>query len=201
MVHKKTYLLYKRTFDIIFSLIVLIFILLWLIPILLVLIRFGSKGNPIFIQNRVGKNRKTFRCYKLRTMRINLTSEKQAQIDDNRITYFGRVLRYSGLDELPQFWNILLGQMSVVGPRPHIVSHNEEFEKQHTEFKERHKVKPGVTGLAQIRGCRGHIEHVSDLKERLKHDIYYIDKMNIGLDLYIIFVSVFDMFKGAKNAY
>lgn len=201
MAHKKTYLLFKRAFDIIFSLIILSCILIWLIPILAVLIRFGSKGNPIFIQKRVGKNRKTFCCYKLRTMKINTTPEKQAQINDHRITFFGRVLRYSGLDEVPQFWNILLGQMSVVGPRPHMVSHNEEFEKQIPEFKERHKVKPGVTGLAQIRGCRGHIEHVSDLKARLKHDLYYIDKMNIGLDLYIVSVSVVDMFKGAKNAY
>jgi putative colanic acid biosynthesis UDP-glucose lipid carrier transferase len=176
-------------------------VLVWITPIFAIIIRFESKGNPFFIQKRIGKNRKIFSCFKFRTMKINSIPEKQANYNDNRITKFGRVLRYSGLDELPQFLNILLGQMSVVGPRPHMIIHNEKFETQISKYKERHKVKPGITGLAQIRGCRGQIEHIADLKIRLKHDLNYINRMNLGLDIYIVFVSIVNMLKGAKNAY
>ena len=180
---------------------ILFTVLIWAIPLIAIIIRIESKGNPFFTQKRIGKNRKVFTCFKFRTMRINSTPEIQAQFNDERVTSFGRMLRYSGLDEIPQFINVIFGQMSVVGPRPHMIIHTDAFEKMIPEYKTRHIVKPGITGLAQIRGCRGHIKHVSDLKVRLKHDIYYISKSKLRLDFYIVFISIIDLFKGAKNAY
>jgi putative colanic acid biosynthesis UDP-glucose lipid carrier transferase len=201
MLSGRSYRKTKRVFDIIFSLIILCLFLVWLIPLLALIIWLGTRGNPIFIQDRVGRDKKVFRCYKLRTMRINPTPERQAEVDDRRVTRFGKILRYSGLDELPQFLNVLLGQMSVVGPRPHMVVHDHEFGKLIPEYRTRHSVKPGMTGLAQIKGCRGQINNISDLEARLRYDIEYIERMNLGLDLNIIGRSLIDMVIGAKNAY
>ncbi len=201
MANNRIYNFSKRVFDVGFSLIVLLLILSWIVPLIAIIIRFESKGNPFFTQKRVGKDKDIFTCFKFRTMRINSTPEIQAHCGDNRVTYLGRILRYSGLDEIPQFINVLLGQMSVVGPRPHMIAHTEEFEMQIPEYCKRHEIKPGITGLAQIRGCRGEIEHISDLKARLKHDLNYINQKKLSLDIYIILISIKDLFKGAKNAY
>jgi putative colanic acid biosysnthesis UDP-glucose lipid carrier transferase len=193
-------LFFKRIFDIVFSLIATVVILSWLMPVFALIIRLGSRGNPIFVQKRVGKNRKIFKCYKFRSMRINLTPEIQAVEHDERITRVGRFLRYSGLDEFPQFINILLGQMSVVGPRPHMVAHDEMFEKMIPQYSKRHKVKPGITGLAQIKGCRGSISNSEQLEARTRYDIFYVANMNLFLDVYIIAVSIADMLRGGFKA-
>lgn len=194
--HKTHAHFFKRILDIIFSLIVIITILTWLIPLVFLIIRLESKGNPLFIQKRVGKHKKVFNCYKFRSMRLSTTQEKPAKKDDDRTTRIGKIMRYSGLDEFPQFINVLFGDMSIVGPRPHMLTHDEMFEKMLPTYSKRYSVKPGITGLAQIKGCRGSIKSIEELKARIEYDVLYIKKMNPILDIYIISVSILDMFRG-----
>ncbi|SDS38712.1 putative colanic acid biosysnthesis UDP-glucose lipid carrier transferase [Polaribacter sp. KT25b] len=192
----------KRIFDIIFSLLVSILILSWLIPILWVLVKLESKGPLIFKQDREGLNGDHFICYKFRSMRINDLSHKvHATKNDERVTKIGAFLRKTSMDELPQFFNVLLGNMSVVGPRPHIESLSLEYQKEVEDYLKRHIVKPGITGLAQISGYRGEVQKRSDIKNRVRLDIFYIENWSFLLDIKIIIKTILNAFKGDEKAY
>ena len=192
----------KRIFDIFFSLFIIIFLLSWLLPILWILVKFESKGPLIFKQPREGLNGEHFTCYKFRSMRINALSDKiHATKNDIRITKLGAFLRRTSMDELPQFFNVLLGDMSVVGPRPHLESLSIEYQKDVEDYLKRHIVKPGITGLAQVSGYRGEIQKKSDIKNRVRLDIFYIENWSFFLDIKIIIQTVLNVFKGEENAY
>lgn len=192
----------KRFFDIVFSLVVIATVLWWLIPLLAILIKLNSPGPIFFVQFRSGKNNKSFKCIKFRTLRVNKDSDlKQVTRDDNRITNLGRFLRKSSLDELPQFINVLLGDMSVVGPRPHMLKHTEDYSRLLNEYMIRHYVKPGVTGWAQVNGFRGEIKDQEHLRKRVEYDIWYLENWSLWLDLRIIFLTVYVTIKGDKNAF
>ncbi len=192
----------KRIFDIIFSLLVIVFVLSWLIPLVGILIKLESKGRIFFTQKRNGINYEPFYCYKFRSMRPNdLADKKQVSKDDDRITKIGKILRKTSVDELPQFFNVLKGDMSVVGPRPHMVKENERFLKQVDRFMGRHYVKPGVTGLAQVKGYRGEVKTTEDITNRVKYDLHYIENWSFWLDIKIILFTVYDVVKGDEKAY
>lgn len=194
--------LLKRAFDVAFSLGVLVFVLSWLIPLIALLIRLDSKGPIFFKQRRAGKKGKDFYCFKFRTMYVNKEADtKQASRNDSRITKVGRFLRKTSLDEFPQFLNVLLGDMSVVGPRPHPIALNERFSPVIEKFMVRHLVKPGVTGLAQAKGYRGETRELRQMVNRVRMDIFYVENWSFLLDLKIIFWTVFSVLKGDKNAF
>lgn len=195
--------LQKRTFDIVFSFLVTVLLLLWLIPIVGLLIKLGSKGPIFYRQTRSGINYKPFRIYKFRTMSVTESDDQftQAKKDDPRITKVGKFLRRYNIDELPQFLNVLLGDMSVVGPRPHPVKLNEEYKSIIDKFMIRHLVLPGVTGLAQVRGLRGETADKLTMRKRIMTDLFYIENWSFLLDIKIIMLTVWNMFKGEKNAY
>jgi len=194
--------LLKRAFDVAFSLGVLVFVLSWLIPLIALLIRLDSKGPIFFKQRRAGKEGKDFYCFKFRTMYVNKEADtKQASRNDSRITKVGRFLRKTSLDEFPQFLNVLLGDMSVVGPRPHPIALNERFSPVIEKFMVRHLVKPGVTGLAQAKGYRGETRELRQMVNRVRMDIFYVENWSFLLDLKIIFWTVFSVLKGDKNAF
>ncbi len=180
-------LLAKRLFDIVVSFIIIVFVLSWLIPILAILILIDSKGPVFFTQKRVGANGKMFKCFKLRSMWINdQANTKQARVDDPRITLFGKFLRNSCMDELPQFVNVLIGQMSIVGPRPHMISDHEKFSRVIPNYDLRHILKPGITGMAQVKGFRGETNCFHDVSHRYKWDLFYVRNTSFILDLKII---------------
>lgn len=193
----------KRSFDIVFSLFVIVFILSWLLPVLAILIKLDSRGNVFFKQKRTGLNNKPFLCYKLRTMKPEnqYNRQRQAKKDDERITRVGRILRRTNLDEIPQFFNVLLGHMSIVGPRPHMVEHTHHYSRLIDQFMVRHIVKPGITGLSQVKGFRGETSNPILMKSRIKEDIYYMFNWSFLLDLKIILLTVLNMIKGEENAY
>jgi putative colanic acid biosysnthesis UDP-glucose lipid carrier transferase len=192
----------KRCFDIIFSLLVIVFILSWLLPILAILIKLNSKGPVFFVQWRSGKDNKQFRCFKFRSLSVNIDAHtRQVTKNDTRITPFGKFLRKTNLDELPQFFNVLFGNMSVVGPRPHMLLHTETYSKILEEYMIRHFVKPGVTGWAQVNGFRGEIKEQEQLRKRIEYDIWYMENWSLWLDLRVIFLTVYRTVKGDKNAY
>lgn len=192
----------KRFFDILFSLIVCVFILSWLIPLLWIVVKLESKGPLIFKQKREGLNGEEFVCYKFRSMKMNKMSDKiHATKYDARVTKIGAFLRKTSIDELPQFFNVLLGDMSVVGPRPHLESLSLEYQKNVEDYLKRHIVKPGITGLAQVSGYRGEIKKKSDIKNRVRLDIFYIENWSFLLDLKIIIQTVLNVFKGEEKAY
>lgn len=192
----------KRAFDIIFSLAVIIILLSWTYPILWIIIKLDSKGPVIFKQKREGLNGSNFSCYKFRSMIMNDESdEKSAQKGDDRITRFGRVLRKTSLDEFPQFFNVLIGDMSVVGPRPHMTKQSKGFEIKIDNYYKRNAIKPGITGLAQVSGYRGEVKKKSDIENRIRLDIFYIKKWSFLLDLKIILSTVINLFKGEEKAY
>lgn len=192
----------KRIFDILFSLFVCLFLLSWLIPILWIVVKLESKGPLIFKQKREGINGDEFVCYKFRSMRINDLSDKvHATKNDSRVTKIGAFLRKTSMDELPQFFNVLLGDMSVVGPRPHLESLSLEYQKDVEDYLKRHIVKPGITGLAQISGYRGEIKKKSDIKNRVRFDIFYIENWSFFLDIKIIIQTVLNVFQGEEKAY
>lgn len=194
--------LVKRTFDIVFSLFVIVFILSWLLPLLAILIRLESKGPTFFRQKRTGQDNKDFYCYKFRSMTVNDASDnQQATRNDNRITKIGGFLRRSSLDELPQFFNVLLGNMSVIGPRPHMLKHTEEYAKKVEKFMARHFVKPGITGLAQAKGFRGETKHLHQMRNRVKLDRFYVENWSMTLDLKILALTTVVLFGGDKNAF
>ncbi len=192
---------FKRAFDIVFSILVIFFILSWLVPILAVLIKLESKGPVFFKQGRPGLDEQEFLCYKFRSMQMNKTTEKEASKNDPRVTKIGRFLRKTSIDELPQFLNVLLGDMSVVGPRPHLWSQNKAYGNRIKKYMIRHYVKPGITGLAQVRGYRGEIETDEDMINRIKYDVFYIENWSFLLDIKIIFQTVINIFKGEDKAY
>jgi putative colanic acid biosynthesis UDP-glucose lipid carrier transferase len=195
-------LLLKRGFDIVFSLFVIVTILSWLTPLVALIIKIESKGNVFFTQLRNGYNYKSFRCFKFRSMVQNPEADLiQVTRGDARITSFGKILRKTSLDEMPQFFNVLLGHMSVVGPRPHMLSHTEMYAKKIDKFMVRHFVKPGITGLAQVSGFRGEVESDKDIIGRVKYDIFYIENWSFFLDLKIIFQTFFNTINGEEKAY
>ncbi|MBJ6118430.1 undecaprenyl-phosphate glucose phosphotransferase [Pontibacter sp. BT310] len=192
----------KRTFDIVFSLAVIILILSWLIPILGILIKLNSKGPVFFKQYRTGLDNKKFKCWKLRTMTANGESDsQQAKRGDARITSIGAFLRKTSLDEFPQFFNVLRGNMSVVGPRPHMLQHTEQYSRIVNKFMVRHFIKPGITGLSQVRGFRGETTEVHQMRGRIKLDIFYLEHWSFFLDMKIIFHTVINIFRGEDNAF
>lgn len=194
--------LIKRLFDILFSSAVIIFLLSWLTPILAILIKLESKGPVFFKQSRNGFNYKEFDCYKYRSMTPNKDAHLyQATRGDQRVTKVGKFIRKTSIDELPQFFNVLFGDMSVVGPRPHMVSHTDMYAKRIDKFMVRHFVKPGITGLAQVSGFRGEVETEKDIINRVKFDIFYIENWSILLDLKIIFQTAMNAIKGEDKAY
>lgn len=192
----------KRVFDILFSSAVIIFILSWLTPIIAILIKLESKGPVFFKQSRNGFNYKEFDCYKFRSMTPNKHAHlHQATRGDQRITKIGKFIRKTSIDELPQFFNVLFGDMSVVGPRPHMVSHTNMYAKRIDKFMVRHFVKPGITGLAQVSGFRGEIETDKDIINRVKFDIFYIENWSILLDFKIVLQTFLNVVKGEDKAY
>ena len=193
---------FKRFFDILYSLFIILFVLSWLTPLLFILIKIESKGPLFFKQVRDGLNGETFECYKYRSMYLNNQSDDiQATKQDSRVTKIGRFIRKTSIDELPQFFNVFIGDMSVVGPRPHMLSQTKKYSKIVDKFMVRHFVKPGITGLAQIRGFRGEVEKNEDMENRVKLDIYYIENWSFFLDLKIIGQTILNVFKGDDKAY
>ena len=195
--------LLKRTFDVILSLTIIILILSWLMPLIwLINLLSGDTGSLFFVQLRTGLDNKPFKMIKFRTMKKNREAHvKQATKGDDRITGIGKFLRKTSIDELPQFINVLAGNMSVVGPRPHMLNHTKEYKEMVKQFMIRHSVKPGITGYAQVRGKRGEIKRTRDIKDRIKLDLYYIENWSFSLDLKIIFLTVLNILKGDKAAY
>lgn len=192
----------KRIFDIVFSLLVCVFILSWLTPVLWVLVKLESKGPLFFKQKREGINGKEFICYKFRSMKINNQSDEvHTTKNDERVTKLGAFLRRNSLDELPQFFNVLKGDMSIVGPRPHLESLSLEYQKEVDDYLKRHIVKPGISGLAQISGYRGEIKNKSDIKNRVRLDIFYIENWSFLFDIKIIIRTILNVFKGEEKAY
>lgn len=192
----------KRALDLIVSLFVTIFILSWLIPLIGLAI-FLESGRPIFFkQLRTGKNKKPFYCWKFRSMKANKEADmKQATLDDNRITDLGRFLRKTSLDEFPQFLNVLKGEMSLVGPRPHMLKHTSDYSKVVNDYMVRQFIKPGITGWAQINGYRGEITNPEQIKMRVNKDLWYLENWNLWLDVKILFLTVYYIFRGDKKAY
>ncbi len=192
----------KRTLDVLVSTAVMLFILSWLIPLIATLIKLESKGPVFFKQLRSGKNDKPFYCLKFRSMYINETSDElSATKHDPRITRLGRFLRKSSLDEFPQFMNVLLGEMSLVGPRPHMLKHSSEFSKMVAHYMSRQFLKPGITGWAQINSYRGEIKNQSEIEGRVASDLWYFENWTIWLDIRIMFLTIYQVFAGHKNAY
>jgi Undecaprenyl-phosphate glucose phosphotransferase len=192
----------KRAFDIVFSSFVLVFLLSWLLPLLALIIKLDSKGPVFFKQLRSGRNNKPFYCLKFRSMYVNTDSDsKQASRGDSRITRIGAVLRKTNLDELPQFINVLFGDMSVVGPRPHMLKHTEDYSLLIDNYMVRHFLTPGITGWAQVNGYRGETKETSLMNERVKADIWYLENWSFFLDLKIVFLTVWQAIRGNENAY
>lgn len=190
----------KRMFDLAFSGIVIILLLSWLYPILAILIKFSSKGPVMFTQQRTGINKITFNCFKFRSMRLNDDADKkQATEDDPRITRIGRFIRRSNLDELPQFFNVFRGEMSVVGPRPHMLKHTEQYSALIDDYLVRHYVKPGITGWAQINGFRGETNELWKMEKRVELDKEYIQNWSLDWDIVIVWKTIFDL-KAFLNA-
>ncbi len=195
-------LVLKRSFDIVFSLLVIILVLSWLIPILSVVIKLESNGPIFFTQKRNGYNYKSFDCIKFRSMFPNNKADLiQVSKTDERITIVGKFMRQTSIDELPQFFNVLTGDMSVVGPRPHMLSHTEIYANKVDKFMVRHFVKPGITGLAQISGYRGEVQSDQDIIGRVKFDIFYIENWSLFLDIKIIIKTIIKTIKGDDKAY
>lgn len=192
----------KRAFDIILSVIVLVGVLSWLTPILAILIKLDSKGTVFFKQKRNGLDYHEFYCYKFRSMRPNEKADlEQVSKNDERITRVGQFLRKTSMDELPQFINVLKGDMSVVGPRPHMVSHTHMYAERIDKFMVRHFIKPGITGLAQVSGYRGEVETDEDIVNRVKFDIFYVENWSLFLDIKIVFTTVYKAIVGDEKAY
>jgi putative colanic acid biosynthesis UDP-glucose lipid carrier transferase len=187
----------KRLFDVLLTLVFCVFIFSWLFPILVILVKLTSKGPVFFKQKRSGLNNKEFYVYKFRSMVLNDEADtRQAEENDERITSIGHFLRRHNLDELPQFINVLKGQMSVVGPRPHMLNHTSSYRKLIDTFMVRHLITPGITGLAQSRGLRGETLETEDMEDRVKADVYYLENWSLLLDVKIIFVTVWNMLRG-----
>ena len=181
----------KRLFDIVFSSLVIILLLSWFLPLLAILLKINSKGPVFFVQKRTGINNKTFKCLKFRSLKVNNESDiKQAVEGDQRITAFGNFLRKSNIDELPQFFNVLFGQMSVVGPRPHMLKHTDQYSGLIDGYLVRHYIKPGITGFAQISGYRGETDELWKMERRVHYDMNYLENWNFWWDLKIVLMTI-----------
>jgi len=192
----------KRIFDIVVAVLIIVLVLSWLIPLLFIIDLFTKGGGVFFLQDRSGLNNKPFKVIKFRTMKKNGDAHtKSATVDDDRVTAIGRFLRKTSIDELPQFFNVLIGNMSVVGPRPHMLKHTEEYKALVAKFMIRHAVKPGITGYAQVRGARGEIKKTKDIKERIKLDISYIENWSLVMDIKIVFITIGKILTGDDKAY
>ncbi|MEX2592202.1 MAG: sugar transferase [Anditalea sp.] len=194
-------LILKRSLDVFFSLFTLIFICSWLFPFIALMIKLTSKEPVVLKQLRHGRNNVPFFCFKFRTMKANDEGRtKQAIKNDPRITKFGLFLRRTSLDELPQIFNVIMGEMSIVGPRPHAVSMNNKFSEGIDDFMLRHAVKPGITGLAQLKSFRGETKRFHDINSMCKLDLFYIKNWSLFLDIKIMIWSAASFMK-IKNAY
>lgn len=192
----------KRAFDICFSLAVLVLVFPWFYVVFGLWIKLTSPGPVFFKQQRSGLGGKAFWCYKFRSMRLNAESDtRQATRDDPRKTRVGELMRRTSIDELPQFINVLRGEMSVVGPRPHMLRHTEQYAHIIGSYMVRHFVKPGITGYAQVTGYRGETSELWQMEGRVERDIWYIEHWSLSLDLFIIFKTIVGAFKGEKGAY
>lgn len=192
----------KRTFDIIFSFCFLVAIFPIVFVIVAIGIKITSPGPIFFTQKRTGKKGRSFKCYKFRTMKVNGQADTtQAIKGDPRVTKFGAFLRRTNLDEVPQFFNVLIGNMSVVGPRPHMLKHTIEYSAIIDKYMLRHLAKPGITGWAQVSGYRGETKELSQMEKRVEYDVWYIENWSFFLDLKIIYLTIKNMIKGEKNAY
>ena len=197
----------KRSFDIVFSFLVLVFVFSWLYPIIFLLEKISSPGPVFFVQDRIGAKNQKFKCYKFRTMKVSkvISTEKFKPVVENdpRVTKLGKFLRKSNLDELPQFINVLKGEMSVVGPRPHAVSYDKVYGKIVDEIRLRYNVKPGITGWAQIHGLRGDVpdeeENIKRTRKRIEYDIWYIENWSLSLDMQIILITIWQMLRGKSR--
>ncbi|MGF7214968.1 putative colanic acid biosynthesis UDP-glucose lipid carrier transferase [Spirosoma lacussanchae] len=192
----------KRLLDLVVSGLVVLLVLSWLIPILGLAIRLTSPGPMLFIQVRTGRNGRLFRCLKFRTMTYDPNAQfRQATKNDHRVTRIGAFLRKTNIDELPQVLNVLWGDMSLVGPRPHAIQHDAQFWNAIPGYGYRYAIKPGITGLAQVRGCRGETSHISQMAHRVRLDKFYIQKQSVLLDIKICWWTVKSMLRGNTGAW
>ncbi|WGK65800.1 undecaprenyl-phosphate glucose phosphotransferase [Croceiramulus getboli] len=192
----------KRSFDVLCAVVMLLGVLSWLTPLIALAIRMDSKGPVFFKQRRNGLDYREFYCFKFRSMYPNDRAHvDQITKDDVRVTRVGQFLRKTSLDELPQFVNVLIGDMSVVGPRPHMVSHTEMYAERIDKFMVRHFVKPGITGLAQVSGYRGEVENEAHIINRLRYDIFYMENWSLLMDLRIIAKTIVKTLRGDDRAY
>lgn len=204
--HSPLYIRYnrivKRTFDLMISIIVLCTLFPFILLTVGLIIKLTSPGPIFFIQKRTGKDGKDFWCYKFRSMKVNKDADEvQATADDPRKTPFGNFIRNTSIDEIPQIINVFLGDMSLIGPRPHMVKHTEMYSKLIDNYMDRHAVKPGITGWAQVTGLRGETKELYQMENRVKADIWYIENWSFLLDMKIIVKTVLTILLGDKNAY
>ncbi len=192
----------KRTLDIVVSFLVIVLVLSWLIPLMALLIKLESKGPVFFAQLRTGKNKKSFKCLKFRSMTVNKDADSiQATRNDARVTKIGRFIRKTSLDEFPQFINVFKGEMSLVGPRPHMLKHTTDYSKMVDDYMIRQFLKPGITGWAQVNGYRGEITNPDQIKMRISKDLWYLENWSLWLDIQILFLTVYQVFRGDKQAF
>lgn len=192
----------KKVFDFVFAAFTTVFILSWLIPIIAIAIKLDSPGPVFFRQLRSGKDNKPFFCLKFRSMYVNNQSDSlQASRNDNRITRVGAFLRKTSLDEFPQFINVLLGDMSIVGPRPHMLKHTEDYSNVIEDFMVRQFVSPGITGWAQVNGLRGETKETESMNKRVKADLWYMENWSFLLDIKIVFLTMIQTLKKNENAF
>lgn len=196
---RKKYLFFKRCFDIFFSSLVILLVMSWLVPLLALAIKIDSRGPVFFRQKRIGRNGRSFMCIKFRTMITNREAdERPAEEDDERITKTGKILRRINIDELPQFLNVFIGHMSVVGPRPHMLADCIRFSFVIHSYQFRSLMRPGITGWAQVNGFHGPTSDYESISLRYYWDAQYVRKANLWLDLRIVSTTVFQMLKNIK---
>lgn len=194
--------LLKQSFDYLFATGTVLFIMSWLVPIIAIAIKLDSKGPIFFRQLRSGKDNKPFFCFKFRSMRVNDEADTlQATKNDARITRVGAFLRRSNLDEFPQFFNVLLGDMSIVGPRPHMLKHSEDYSQLIDDFMVRQFVTPGITGWAQVNGLRGETKETASMMKRVKADLWYMENWSFLLDFKIVFLTMWQIVKRDEKAF
>ena len=193
----------KRVMDITVAMTFILLVMSWVYPIVAILIKLTSKGPVFFIQKRTGYKGMEFDCFKFRTMYVNADADtKQATNNDKRITWIGKFLRSTHLDETPQFFNVLLGDMSIIGPRPHMLYHTRYYAQFIPYYNLRHEAVPGMTGMAQIKGYIGEINIERELRKRIQWDIYYLKNRSIWMDISIIFTTFAQVFiKGFQGMF
>jgi len=192
----------KRAFDLCFAVAALVLVCSWLFPLIAIIIKLDSKGPVFFKQLRSGRNNKPFYCIKFRSMSVNNADPtKQASKNDSRVTRVGKFMRKTNLDEFPQFINVLIGNMSVVGPRPHMIQHTDQYSKIVRQYMVRQLLKPGITGWAQVNGCRGETKKTEEMQKRVELDLFYLENWTLLLDIKIIFLTFWNTVKGDENAF